>query len=115
MRRILVITFLIFFVSVLFYQFQFSESAKIQNNLKELELAKEFHSSEVDVLDLKNIERKASGYQFTVLSKNEIANYKTLGAVQMHTADGSLINTFILLKDENVYAVYMRGIYMSID
>ena len=115
MRRMVVIIFLIFFASFLFYQFQFSESARIQKNLKEFELTKKFHSSEVDVLDLNNIERRPSEYQFTVLLKNEVVNYKTLGAVQMHKADGSLINTFILLKDENVYAVYMRGIYMSID
>lgn len=115
MGKNLFIIFLILFSSFQVYQLQFSETARIEKNLKNFEQMESFHSSEVDESDLKNIERRESGYQFTVLTKKEVGGYRELGKVQMSNAEGVLIHTFTLLKNENRYMVHMRGVYMSID
>ncbi|MDO4719376.1 MAG: hypothetical protein Q4A78_01820 [Peptostreptococcaceae bacterium] len=109
------IIFLILFGFFQAYQLQFSETARIEKNLKSFERMRSFHSLEVDESDLKNIERRGSGYQFTVLTKEEVGGYQELGKVQMNDAEGGLIHTFTLLKNENRYMVHMRGIYMSMD
>ncbi|MDO4793850.1 MAG: hypothetical protein Q3993_06670 [Filifactor alocis] len=100
---------------LIFYQLQFSESARIQKNLSDFGKTKSLYSSEVEPSDLKNIERSEGGYPFTVLKKNEVQDPKKLGIVEMKGKEESLINTFTLFKSEDGYVVYMRGIYMSIN
>lgn len=102
-------------ILLIFYQLQFSESARIQKNLSDFGKTKSLYSSEVDPSDLNNIERSESGYQFTVLKKNEVQDPKKLGIVEMKDNEDASINTFTLFKKEDSYVVYMRGIYMSID
>lgn len=115
MRNKVVVILLILVGSLLIYQLQFSESARIQKNLSDFGKTKSLYSSEVDPSDLNNIERGESGYQFTVLKKNQVADYKSAGLVEMKGTEDASIDTFTLFKKEDSYVVYMRGIYMSID
>lgn len=97
---------------ILLYNSMFSSRARMDKNLKDLADSKEFVSTEVDkeVLDYVY---KQNGY--TMMKKSEAKEYKKLGNVRMIGKNDNTINTFdVYVKNENDYAINMRGIYMKV-
>lgn len=115
-RRVLIVLLLVVSsLAIFIYQFKYSESTKISENLKDFSKMESFLSSEVGEIDLNKIGRKENDYSFTIVNKEEVHNFKKLGNVSMVDKNSDLINSFILFKDNEKYLVYMRKIYMIID
>lgn len=115
-KRVLIVLLLVVSsLAIFIYQFKYSKSTKISENLKDFSKMESFLSSEVDEKDLNKIGRKENDYSFTVVNKEDVHNFQKLGNVSMVDKNSDLINSFILFKDNEKYLVYMRKIYMIID
>ncbi|MDO5714483.1 MAG: hypothetical protein Q4Q07_08630 [Tissierellia bacterium] len=115
-RRVLIaFILLICSFTIIIYQLRYSESARIEENLKDFGNMETFLSSKVSQIDIEKIARRDNGYSFTIINKGKVEEFQELGKVFMVDKNGELINYFTLFRNNEKYLIYMRGIYMSMD
>lgn len=114
-RNIIALILLVCSFVIVTYQVKYSESAKINKNLKDFDNAESFFSSDVNQTDIKKIDRKGNNYSFTIEDVENIEKLQKLGKVYMVDKNGNVINAFNLFKQGGKYVIYMRGIYMSVN
>lgn len=114
-RTLIAFLLLICSFTIFAYQLKYSESAKIKENLKDFRKVESFLSSKVSKTDIEKIDKKGKAYSFTIVNKEEVSDFVKLGKVFMVDKNEELTNSFILLKNGEEYAAYMRGVYMIIN